>query len=111
MDFYIRLNKDIINIINNYCDYSQENLFKIYNKNKDKHKNLIELDAGYLIKALQLGFSGFYVYSKYDHYIIKLKNVFKNYDKVRIYRGSSELIFISLDSIGGTLCCIERLIN
>lgn len=109
MDLYVELSKDIINLINNYCDISQEHLYKIYNKNKHKIKPIIEISENHLIKALQNGFSGFYIYGRNDDNIIKFKNLFKNYNKIKVFRWSPEFIYVSLD-IPETLCSIERLI-
>jgi len=56
-----RINIDVSNIIFKYIDYSEDALFKIYNKGKIKYYLTLNITKN-LIKALRYGFIGYAIY-------------------------------------------------
>lgn len=108
MNEYKILSRDIKSIINKYLDYSNHNLQRIYDKNKNfKVKFKTEMTIkDMIVKSCQLGYVGFYVSLSSNIYDL-IRQMYKpnDYD----YLNLDNNICFCFKKTKGLLCHIDRL--
>jgi hypothetical protein len=80
-----RINIDVSNIIFKYIDYSEDALFKIYNKGKIKYYQTLNITKN-LIKALRYGFIGYAIYDTKENIESWYDTTLKYGELIQIYK-------------------------
>lgn len=80
-----RINIDVSNIIFKYIDYSEDALFKIYNKGKIKYYLTLNITKN-LIKALRYGFIGYAIYDTKENIESWYDTTLKYGELIQIYK-------------------------